>query len=93
VSGYVIYPVEYAVTAFNAATSSHFVAPCPIGSRPVGGGLETGMNGTGLTLTASHPTPGTTATATGWRVQLRNNTNATISTALRVYAVCVGVRP
>ena len=92
-SGYVIYPVEIPVTNFFAATASHFVAPCPLGSRPVGGGLETGMNGTGLTLTASHPTPGATLTATGWRVQLRNNTNATITTALRVYAVCVGVRP
>jgi hypothetical protein len=70
----------------NPGTSAWYVAVCPAGKRALGGGYEfLGGSGAQLTAIASHPSD---ASATGWRVQVRNNTGAPVTTTIRVHAVC-----
>jgi hypothetical protein len=68
-----------------------FLAACPIGSRPLGGGYDT--FGSRLTAAAQHPVrnAATSGDIFAWRVQLRNNTDVGVTTAIRVHAVCARV--
>jgi hypothetical protein len=65
-----------------------FLALCPAGKKPVGGGYEVfGGAGPQLSAIASHPF-NNGAGQLGWRIQLRNNTSAPITTTVRVHVVC-----
>ena len=76
----------------NPSGAVPYVAACPPGSRPIGGGFETAANGTSLTMTASHPNTNAVTGIRSWRIQLRNNTAAPITTFVRVHAICATVR-
>lgn len=92
VSGYQKVLSELANTSLNPGTSSFFVVLCPAGKQPVGGGFEVfGGSGAQLSLIASHPYDN--SPTVGWRVQLRNNTSAMVTTTVRVYGVCQTVLP
>jgi hypothetical protein len=72
--------------AINPGTQSPFLAACPSGTRPFGGGWETfGGAGAQLSLVASLPFENG---STGWRVVLRNNSAAQVTTTIRVHVVC-----
>jgi hypothetical protein len=84
-----VVPVDNAVANLGPGATTWYLTVCPAGKRAVGGGFEF-LNGTGgqLTVIASHPSD---AFATGWRVQVRNNTNISINTTIRVHAICAFV--
>ena len=73
----------------NPGASAPYLTVCPTGKRAVGGGYEfNGGQGAQLTAIASHPSD---TFATGWRVQVRNNTSNTVMATIRVHAVCAVV--
>jgi hypothetical protein len=79
-------------TALNPGTASWYVVLCPAGKQPVGGGFEVfGGSGPQLNLISSHPYDN--SPTVGWRVQLRNNTSAVVTTTVRVYGICQTVLP
>jgi hypothetical protein len=81
--------LDNAVANLGVGATTWYATFCPAGKRAVGGGFEF-INGTGgqLTVIASHPTD---SSATGWRVQVRNNTGILINTTIRVHAICATV--
>jgi hypothetical protein len=86
VSGYQPVTGESPIS-LNPGTASWFVALCPTGKRPVGGGYELiGGTGAQLNTIASHPYDN--SPTVGWRVLLRNNTGAVVTTTVRVHVLC-----
>jgi hypothetical protein len=78
--------IDNAVSNLGVGATTWYLTVCPAGKRAVGGGFEfVGGTGGQLTVIASHPSD---AFATGWRVQVRNNTSIFINTTIRVHAVC-----
>jgi hypothetical protein len=78
--------VDHLAQTINPASSAPYLAFCPAGKRAVGGGYELlGGSAAQLTAIASHPSD---PSATGWRVQVRNNTGAAVIATIRVHAVC-----
>lgn len=92
VSGYtVVAPAVFPSEMINFWSSMPYTVACPAGTRPLGGGFDTGSSGSGLSLTASHPQFDATTGIWSWRIQLRNNTDAPITTIVRVHAICAAI--
>lgn len=88
VSGYQV--VDAAATApFALSPGIQFtwLAICPAGKLPFGGGHESSGNAPSMNVVTSAPF--FSATGNGWRTILRNNTNLQLSNvAVRVWVVC-----
>jgi hypothetical protein len=86
VSGHQVVTSEFLSQTVNSGASLPYLTVCPAGKKAVGGGYEfNGGGGAQLTAIASHPSD---SSGGAWRVQVRNNTNANLTTTIRVHAVC-----
>jgi hypothetical protein len=88
VSGHQVVSIDNIIASpgLSSGASSWYLTVCPAGKRAVGGGYEfVGGTGAQLTAIASHPSD---SFATGWRVQVRNNSGGSVTTTVRVHAIC-----
>jgi hypothetical protein len=77
---------DFVAQTLNPGTQGTYLAACPAGSRPLGGGGEViGGAGPQLNLIVSAPYENTSS---GWRIVLRNNSAGVVTTTVRVHAVC-----
>jgi hypothetical protein len=87
VSQYRQWFADFLTQTINSGTQSvSYMAACPAGSRALGGGSEViGGSGAQLNVIVSAPYENTSS---GWRVVLRNNSAANVTTTVRVHVVC-----